>query len=111
MLYNTPSLWPKIPATAEEEKLSDAMNGYWGSFARAGRPMAADEPDWPAYGITGAYMDFTDAPHPSSNLLPGMYEVNEEVVCRCRASGDIAWNWYVGIASPKLPGPTAQCNR
>jgi para-nitrobenzyl esterase len=105
----TPPLWPKIPATPQETKLSDAMVGYWSSFARTGRPQAENEPDWPAFGATGAYMAFTDAPHPSTHLLPGMYELNEEVVCRSRASGDIAWNWTVGVASPKLPGQTAGC--
>jgi len=105
----TPPLWPKIPATPEEMKLSDAMIGYWSSFARTGQPHAANEPDWPAFGSTGAYMAFTDAPHPSQNLMPGMYKLNEEVVCRRRASGDIPWGWNVGIISPKLPLQTAQC--
>lgn len=107
----TPPLWPKIPVTPQETRLSDAMIGYWSSFARTGQPRADNEPDWSAFGSTGAYMAFTDAPHPSMHLLPGMYELNETVVCRCRASGNLAWNWYVGIASPKLPGPTAQCKQ
>ena len=98
----TPS-WPKIPATPQEARLSDAMIGYWTSFARTGRPRAAAQPDWPAYGPARSYMAFTDAPHPSDHLLPGMYEFHETVVTRCKASGDIAWNWYVGLASPKLP--------
>jgi para-nitrobenzyl esterase len=109
----TPPLWPKIPDTAQERKLSDAMIGYWTSFARSGRPQAANEPDWPAFGTTGSYMAFEDAPQPSDRLLPGMYEFNEEVVCRRRASGDIAWNWNVGLWSPKLPSQQsaqqAQC--
>jgi para-nitrobenzyl esterase len=99
----TPQLWPKVPSTPQETRLSNAMIGYWSAFARTGCPQATGEPDWPAFGTTGNYMSFTDAPHPSQNLLPGMYELNEEVVRRCRASGDIAWNWSVGIASPKLP--------
>jgi para-nitrobenzyl esterase len=107
----TPPHWPKIPATPEEMKLSDAMIGYWTSFARTGRPQAANEPDWPAFGSSGAYMAFTDAPHPSDRLLPGMYEFNEEVVCRRRASGDVAWNWNVGLASPKLPAQQGQCKQ
>jgi para-nitrobenzyl esterase len=105
----TPPLWPKIPTTPEETKLSDAMIGYWSSFARTGRPQAANEPDWPAFGSKGAYMAFTDAPHPLEHVMPGMYELNEEVVCRRRASGDIPWGWNVGIISPKLPPQTAQC--
>jgi para-nitrobenzyl esterase len=105
----TPPLWPKVPETAQERKLSDAMIGYWSSFARAGRPQAANEPDWPSFGPTGSYMAFEEAPKPSNHLLPGMYEFNEEVVCRRRASGDIAWNWNVGLYSPKLPAQQPQC--
>jgi para-nitrobenzyl esterase len=106
---STPPHWPKIPETPQEKKLTDAMNAYWSSFARSGRPQAADEPDWPAFGSARNYMAFTDAPHPSDRLLPGMYEFVEQVVCRSRASGNIAWNWYAGIASPKLPAQAAQC--
>jgi para-nitrobenzyl esterase len=105
----TPPLWPKIPATPEEKKLSDALLGYWSSFARTGQPWAANEPDWPTFDSTGEYMIFTDAPHPVKNLMPGMYELNEEVVCRRRAAGDIPWNWNVGIISPKIPAQTKQC--
>jgi para-nitrobenzyl esterase len=105
----TPPLWPKVPATAQETKLSDAILGYWSSFARTGRPQAADEPDWPVFGSTGSYMAFEGTPQPSDHLLPGMYEFNEEVVCRRRASGDVAWNWNAGLASPKLPAQQTQC--
>jgi para-nitrobenzyl esterase len=106
---STPPLWPKIPETPQEKKLSDAMIGYWSSFARTGRPQAANEPDWPSFGSTGSYMAFEEAPQPSDHLLPGMYEFNEEVVCRRRAAGDIAWNWNVGLYSPKNPAQQAQC--
>lgn len=108
-LDSTPPLWPKIPDTQEQRNLSEAMVEYWSSFARTGHPTAEHAPDWPAFGSTGAYMDITDAPHPSSHLMPGMYRLNEEVVCRRRASGNQPWNWNVGIASPKLPPPMAQC--
>lgn len=97
--------WPKIPATPQEAGLSEAMIGYWTSFARTGKPRAANQPNWPEYGSTHSYMAFTDAPHPADRLLPGMYEFNEAVVSRSRTSGDIAWNWNVGLASPKLPAP------
>jgi para-nitrobenzyl esterase len=71
--------------------------------------QAANEPDWPPFGSTRAYMAFADAPHASERLLPGMYEFNEQVVCRRRERGDIGWNWNVGLASPKIPGEGAQC--
>jgi para-nitrobenzyl esterase len=41
--------------------------------------------------------------------MPGMYELHEESVCRRRASGNIAWNWNVGLLSPRQPGPIAGC--
>ena len=107
----TPPLWPKIPPTPQEAKLSDAMIGYWTSFARTGKPQAANEPDWPAFGTTGSYMAFEADPKPSVHLLPGIYEFNEETVCRRRASGDMAWNWNVGLYSPKLPAKLAQCKQ
>jgi para-nitrobenzyl esterase len=100
---HTPPYWPKIPATTQEAALSDAMLDYWTSFARTGKPQAAKQPDWPLYGAKAAYMDFTDAPHPAKNLLPGMYALQEDVVCRRRAAGGMAWNWNVGIVSPTLP--------
>jgi para-nitrobenzyl esterase len=107
----TPPLWPKIPATPQEKRLSDAMIGYWSSFARTGHPQAANEPDWPSFGPTGSYMAFEEALKPLDHILPGMYEFNEEVVCRRRASGSIAWNWNVGLYSPKLPAQQAQCKQ
>jgi para-nitrobenzyl esterase len=106
-LNSTPPLWPKVPDTTQERKFSDAMIGYWSSFARTGRPQSANEPDWSAFGRTESYMAFEETPQPSDHLLPGMYEFNEEVVCRRRASGNIAWNWNVGLYSPKLPAQQA----
>lgn len=105
----TPPIWPPVPASPRETELSDAMLDYWTSFARAGKPKAANAPDWPAYGPAGAYMHFTDAPHPETHLMPGMYRLNEEVVCRRVAAGNLPWNWNVGLASPKLPPKSAQC--
>lgn len=104
-----PPLWPKPPATPAEAKLSDAMLDYWSSFARSGKPQAADQPDWPAYDSTAAYMNITDAPHPADHLLPGMYTFNEQVMCRRRANGSLAWNWNVGLASPPNPSPSPDC--
>jgi para-nitrobenzyl esterase len=87
------------------------MIGYWTSFARSGKPQAANEPDWPAFGTAGAYMAFEGVPKPSEHLLPGMYEFVEETVCRRHASGIIAWNWNVGLYSPKLPAQQAECKQ
>ena len=105
----TPARWPAVPATPVETQLTNAMLGYWASFARTGTPSAPDAPSWPAYGRERAYLAFEDAPHARVNLMPGMYELNEQVVCRRRAKGGIPWHWNVGLASPPLPAAMQQC--
>ena len=105
----TPKLWPKIPKQTADIKLSAAMLDYWTSFARTGRPVATDQPDWYPYGIDKAYMYFADKPYLAKHLLPGVYELHEEVMCRRRATGEIAWNWNVGVVSPPLPSQTESC--
>jgi para-nitrobenzyl esterase len=104
-----PPGWPKIPDTAAERTLSDAMLDYWTSFARSGKPQAANAPDWTAYGASASYMAFTDAPHPAQRLMPGMFELHEEVVCRRRVKGDLPWHWNTGIIAPPLPDPAPAC--
>lgn len=108
-LDHLPPYWPKMPDTAQEWALSDAVIGYWTSFARSGHPKAANAPVWPAYGTTAAYMEFQDVPKASTHLLPGVYELNEAVYCRRRASGDQAWDWNAGIAAAKLPPKADVC--
>jgi para-nitrobenzyl esterase len=108
-IHGTGPKWPKIPVTPEQARLSAAMVGYWSSFVKTGKPRAANEPDWPAFDSKDAYMGFKDVPQPGENLMPGMYELNEQVVCRRRASGDVAWNWNAGLAAPKYPGAATAC--
>jgi para-nitrobenzyl esterase len=105
----TPVNWPKIPDTDAEHRLSTAMLDYWASFARSGAPSASGEPAWPAYGSDRNYMAFEAAPTARRALMPGMYEFNEQVVCRRRAAGGIPWHWNVGLASPPLP-PETTCH-
>jgi para-nitrobenzyl esterase len=105
----TPPQWPKVSAAAAERQLSTAMGAYWAAFARHGAPDAAGQPRWAPYDADRAYLAFADSPTPGTHLLPGMYELNEEVVCRRRADGGIAWNWNVGILSPPLPAQVPGC--
>ena len=109
-LDTTPPLWPKIPAEPRERALSDAMIGYWTSFARSGKPVAPDAPAWPAFGDTKSYMHIAEAPQPAADPLPGMYRLNEAVVCRRIRAGDQAWGWNVGLVAPKLPVKAAGCD-
>lgn len=105
----TPPNWPRVPDTQPERAMSDAMIDYWTSFARNGNPVAQAATAWPAYGTTRAYLHFAERPEAKRDLFPGMYELNEQVMCRRRATGKIAWNWNVGLAAPKLPATVPAC--
>lgn len=109
-LERTPPRWPKIPQTAEETRLSDAMVGYWTAFVKSGHPSAPNAPDWTAYGPVGNFMHFTGEPQPSVELSEGMFALHERTMCRRRARGDQAWNWNTGLASPVLAGATTGCD-
>jgi para-nitrobenzyl esterase len=104
-----PPLWPAPPDTAQERALSDAMMAYWGSFARAGVPTAPGQPDWPAYGATEAYMLFDGTPQPGRDLMPGMFEMQEAVVCRRVKAGGMPWNWNFGVIAPTPPPAATGC--
>ena len=108
-IYKVAPNWPEIPNTPTEKRLSDAMLAYWSSFARDGAPSAPGEPAWRPYSRDESYMYFEAGPEGSAtNLLPGMYELHEEVICRRRAA-NVAWNWNVGVAAPPLPPQTPEC--
>jgi len=105
----TPPLWPKNPDTPEDHALADAVGDYWVSFARTGRPQARNAPDWPSYIRGNEYMRFGATPIPDRDLMPGMYDLNETVMCRRRANGTLPWGWAVGVAAPKPPAAVAGC--
>ena len=108
-LDRTPPLWPRIPATAAESGLSDLMIGYWTSFARAGAPSAGNGPEWAAFGEAKAWMIFRDTAVPAVDPMAGMFALHEQAMCRRRAEGSLAWNWNVGLVSPKLPAEASGC--
>jgi para-nitrobenzyl esterase len=105
----TPPRWPKVPDTPAEHALSEAMLDYWASFARDGTPTAGNAAAWPAYGTDAGYMLFKGMPRPAKSLMPGMFALNEQVMCRRRAGGKIGWNWNVGLAAPKLGPKVSGC--
>lgn len=106
-LNRTPPLWPKIPDTAQETALSDAMVAYWTRFARSGAPGQAADVAWPAYGDDADYLLIQTTPKAASNSSPGMFALHEQVMCRRRANGGQPWNWNTGLASPILSGAAA----
>jgi len=107
-LARTPDSWPKVPDSKMERDLSEAMMGYWVSFARDGKPAAAGRPAWRPYLPGKAYMRFADVPQGGADLLPGMYELHEQVMCRRRAA-DIPWHKNLGVSAPTMPPPAEGC--
>ena len=105
----TPPRWPKVPDTAGERTLSDAMVDYWASFVRDGKPVAHNAAPWPRYDARRQYIRFAAAPEVQADLMPGMFTLNESVMCRRRAAGNVGWNWNVGLAAPKLPPVVPGC--
>ena len=96
-----PPNWP-LPEGPKETALSEAMMAYWTSFARTGVPKAEGQPDWPAFSRNKSYMHFAENPEVSTDLMPGMFTLNEEVMQRERRAGDQPWLGNVGVAAPML---------
>ena len=94
--------WPRAQG-ADEEALSNAMIAYWTSFARSGDPKAPGQPDWPTFAPHKSYMHFARRPEVATDLMPGMYTLNEEVMERRRRAGNQQWRDDVGVAAPVLP--------
>ena len=98
-----PGNWP-VPESARDKSLSDAMLSYWTSFARSGVPTAPHSPGWPRFEPHQAYMHFAATPAAATNLMPGMFDLHEEVMQRERRAGNLPWSGNVGVAAPTLPG-------
>jgi para-nitrobenzyl esterase len=104
---STPSHFPAVPRTDQEQRLSEAMLGYWASFARDGVPRAQGEEEWLRYDQNRTYMTFENVPHMRAGP-PNAYDLNEAVVCRRRAH-HVAWYWNVGVIAPPLPAAAPGC--
>jgi para-nitrobenzyl esterase len=98
-----PRRWPRPPDEPRERALSEAVMSYFTSFARDGVPLAPAGPAWRPYRDDRAFLEFRGAPLAGRHLLPGMFELHEEVIARRRAAGSQPWYVNVGLASPPVP--------
>lgn len=94
-----PVNWPR-PRGPEDALLSRIMMDYWVSFAQGGAPRSADGPDWPPFGQDRAYMRFAERPFADRDLMPGMFSMQEELVCR-RRRASVQWMINVGVVAPE----------
>ncbi len=109
-LFDITEPWPQPPRSDAERGLMTAMMQYWASFARTGVPTAEGAPDWPAYGENATGMVFSETPTAWPGLARERFVLNETIICRKRADGNLQWNWNVGIISPPLPPEGPSCN-
>jgi para-nitrobenzyl esterase len=100
-----PESWPRPPDDPRERAMSETIMGYFTGFARTGAPGVAAAPVWEPYRDDRAYMEFRDTPRPDHHLLPGMFELHEDLIARRRAVGTQRWYLNVGLASPPVPPP------
>ena len=98
-----PQNWPLPPDNADERALSEAIMNYFTSFARSGKPAARKAPVWKPFAQGEAYLDIRETPYLSSKVLPGRYDLQEQIVSRRRESGEQNWYINVGLASDELP--------
>ena len=78
------------------------MLDYWVSFATTGTPRSARGPAWSPYGRDESYMRFASVPVAGRDMLPGMFELLEELVRRRRRAGE-QWFVNVGVAATPVP--------
>ncbi len=102
-----PELWPRPPDEARERALSESVMSYFTSFARDGAPRAAGAAAWQPYRDDRAFLEIGAVPRPGHRLLPGAFELHEEVIARRRAAGTQHWYVNVGLASPPVPPAAA----
>jgi para-nitrobenzyl esterase len=59
-LWDLDMFWNPYPElTADQERLSATITGYWSAFARTGDPNGAGRPRWPAFGSTGTVVQLS----------------------------------------------------
>jgi len=101
-----PPNWPPPPDEPRERALSAMIMEYFTGFARTGTPQAAGGPAWQPFGADHAFLQLRDGARMASPLLPGRFELHEELIAR-RRRGNQYWFVNVGLASPPLPPASA----
>ena len=95
--------WPPFSSCDKNKAMANLISDYWVTFARTGKPKASHLPKWnPFLNDDHAFMVFRDGnAECQKDLLPGMYELHEQIVSQRRTNGKIGW-WpqEVGLFAP-----------
>jgi len=95
-----PPNWP-VPDSEAAHALSSAMIDYWVAFASDGAPQSEAGPAWQPYSDGQSFMHFASEPLAGEDPIPGMFEMQEEVVRRRRAQNE---NWFINVGVNAEPG-------
>lgn len=68
---------PWMPREPIDEKLSDALMGYWTRFAATGNPNGDGATIWPRYDASARYLELGDAIKPGESLKHEMCDAIE----------------------------------
>ena len=103
-----PPNWPR-PEGDGEQALSAVMMDYWTNFAKTGVPSSPNGPAWNPYSADEAYMRFSGEAIAETDLLSGMFEMQEELVGRRRRAG-MQWFFNVGVTAPAMGAAAEEVN-
>lgn len=96
--------WPDYEPSMAELELADTISDYWVAFAKTGKPMVEGQPVWLPYKAQKkSYMAFTQAaPVPGENLLPGMFELHDQIVAWRQSRREVWWPTNIGLMAPVI---------
>ncbi|WP_218000363.1 carboxylesterase/lipase family protein [Sphingomonas soli] len=102
--------WPVPPATAEEDRLSNAMMGYWVAFVR-GEPMIAGRTEWPRFTAADrGYLDIGERPLAARDLHPAAFAWADALVASRWRQGR-GWRFDIGFSAFPAPSPQSGTQR
>ena len=78
--------------TDEDRRLSQQILDYWVAFAATGNPNGPGRPGWEIYRDADRhFMSFDRGAKPSTNPLPGIWELHHEIDAR-RTQSETPWD-------------------
>jgi len=92
--------YPQKGADEVDKKMAKTMSDYMVNFIKTGKPNQASLPKWVSYDRSSKfYMRFEEGEaRPSQNMLPGMWELYEDIKERDEKLGQ-SQHWLGGWAS------------